>query len=71
MLGEIAETVIVCHFDPQFVISIKTEDGIKNIAIHSPAKLLIGTESIGRYYRFFLSKANNHFMIDKLEEYKP
>jgi hypothetical protein len=71
MLGTTNDSVFVCHFDPQFVVSIQTDEGIDKIAIHSPAQLLLGEESVGKYYRFYLSKSDNQFMLNKIEEIKP
>jgi hypothetical protein len=71
MLGEIEEAVTVCHFDPQYVVAVQTESGVKKLAIHSPAKTFMGADPVGKSYRFHLSKYDNHYLLVNVEETKP
>jgi hypothetical protein len=71
MLSEIEEAVTVCHFDPQYVVAVQTESGLKKLAIHSPAKTFMGADPVGKSYRFHLSKSDKHFLLEKVEEIRP
>jgi hypothetical protein len=71
MLGEKEETVTVCHFDPRYVVTVETESGAKKLGIHSPAQTFMGENPVGRSYRFYLSKTNNQFYLEKVEVMGP
>jgi hypothetical protein len=70
MLGEVEEKVTVCHFNPQFVVAVQTESGVKKLAIHSPAKTFMGEDPVGKSYRFHLSKYDNHYRLEGVIEDK-
>jgi hypothetical protein len=53
------------------VVALQTENGVKKLAIHSPAKTFMGVDPVGKSYRFYLSKSDKHFLLEKVEEIRP
>jgi hypothetical protein len=68
MAGEIKEEAIVCSPDAHYIVAIKTENGVKKLLIHSPAKTFMGADPVGKNYRFRLTKSDKHFLLEKAEE---
>jgi hypothetical protein len=71
MLGTKDEQVTICHFDARFVVCLETDEGKRNLAIHSPEKTFAGTDPIGSTYRFYLKKTNVGFLLVKAEKVLP
>jgi len=70
VIGTIGETVTVCHFDPRYVVSVQTAEGVRKLAIHSPARTFEGANPVGRDFRFHLAKSGDHFLLEKAQEMK-
>lgn len=70
-MGEQDEEVTVCHFDPVFVVVVRTDDGERRLAIHSPSKTFVDEEPIGKKYRFIIGKSKSGLLLEKTERVKP
>jgi len=71
MLGEKREAVIICDFNPGFVVSVQTGRVIRNLAIHSPTRTFMGRDPVGKNYKFELSRFDSMLQLRKVEEVSP
>jgi len=71
VLGTKKEQVTICSIDPRFVVCLETDEGARNLAIHSPAMTFAGKDPTGVKYRFHLKKTNGGFLLVNAEEILP
>lgn len=71
ILGQQEEKVLICHFDPRYVVVLKTVNGIQRLAIHSPARTFFDDKPIGNSYKFIIEKDEKIFKIKSINKINP
>jgi hypothetical protein len=67
MLGQHHEAVTICHFDPRYVVTVRTANGTERLAVHSPVLEFGGEPPIGARYRFRLEQHDQRWVLDRPE----